>query len=309
MKVAIIGAGISGLYLAYKLAEKGQDVSLFEKEKEPGNKVCSGLFSERILEFIPESKSLIENEINSATLYFPRKKITIKFSRRFLVMNHSELDKLVFGLAKSAGAKMNFNQKISFLPEGYDRIIGCDGVSSFIRKEAGILPPKFNLGIQGLVQRSGKSDYVEIWPQNQGGFIWEIPRRNDTEYGILAKPELAKKLFEKFLADKNIKLEKKEAKMIPYGFKLPNNKSITLCGDAAGLTKPWSGGGVVWGLTAADMLLKYFPDFIRYKKEAERFFTPKIVFSRLAKFFVYFLGFNIPWFLPKNNKMESDFLR
>jgi len=56
MKVAIVGASVSGLYLAWKLSEKKNEVFVFERKEKVGGKVCSGLFSERIFEFIPESK-------------------------------------------------------------------------------------------------------------------------------------------------------------------------------------------------------------------------------------------------------------
>ena len=75
-----------------------------------------------------------------------------------------------------------------------------------------------------------------------------------------------------------------------------------------GLTKPWSGGGVIWSLFAANILLKNFPDFIKYQKEVKKFFLPKIILSKIAKKLVYFFGFKIPWLLPKNFKIEGDFL-
>ena len=56
MKVAIIGAGINGLYLGWKLSEKNHQVTVFERKKQIGESVvCSGLFSQRILDFIPQS--------------------------------------------------------------------------------------------------------------------------------------------------------------------------------------------------------------------------------------------------------------
>ncbi len=96
--------------------------------------------------------------------------------------------------------------------------------------------------------------------------------------------------------------------VVPQGFIVPKNSSTTLCGDAAGLTKPWSGGGVIWGLMAAEILLKNFPDFLKYKNRLKRIFLPRIIISKIGTKMVYFLGFNFPWLLPKNIKIEGDFL-
>lgn len=306
-KIAIIGAGICGLYLAWKLSEKGFEVTVFEKKKKIGKENCSGLFSERILDFIPESKDLIQNQIVKAYLHFPKKTIRLRFSKKFLVMSHQELDRLVAVSAERSGAKIILEKKIDFLPEAFDRIIGCDGALSQIRKLLKLKEPQFRLGIQGFVLKEDNSDFVETWP-TKFGFLWKIPRGKEIEYGIIEKRDRAKKLFDEFLKQKNIYLEKMSSALIPQGFIVSSNSRITLCGDSAGLTKPWSGGGVIWGLKACDILLKNFPDFLKYKKGLERSFLPRIVFSKLITRLVYFLGFNTPVFLPKNYKIESDFL-
>ncbi len=312
MKLAIIGAGINGLYLAKKLSERKINVTVFEKEKEIPKKACSGLFSERIFEFLPEAEKIIENKIDFAKIHFPKKEIEINFKKKFFVLDHYQLNKILFQSVKKK-VKIFFNFKVKpltilSLRKAFDKIIGCDGANSQVRKFLKLKEPEFYLGIQGfLACECVCANYVETWP-TKSGFIWKIPRGKEIEYGILEKPKEAKEIFEKFLKEKNLKLEREKLAIIPQGFSIPKQKDITLCGDSIGLTKPWSGGGVIWGLMAANLLLKNFPDFLEYRKEMKKFFLLNILFSKLTKKLIYFFGFNFPYFLPSKFKIDGDFL-
>lgn len=307
MQVAIIGAGINGLYLAWRLAQKNHQVTVFERKQKIGQEACSGLFSARILEFIPESKSLIKNKIDYTIIHFPRKTIKVKFSKPFFVMSHAELDKLVANLAQEAGAEIILNRNISETPKEFDRIIGADGPTSFLRKELNLKDPQFNLGVLGFNLKEDSSNYVETWALKKG-FIWKIPRKENIEYGILAPAKEANKILKDFLTKNNLDLKDLKAKVVPQGLILPKNKEITLAGDAIGLTKPWSGGGVIWQLTSDNILIDSFPDFEKYRKEVKRKMGRKLSFSKLVTSLIYFLGFKLPFFLPSEISMESDFL-
>jgi len=312
MKVAVVGAGITGLYLAWKLSEKGHQVTVFEKREKIGKEVCSGLFSQRILDFIPESKKLIKNQIEYCLIHFPKKTIRINFSRKFFVINHYDLDRLVAFLTERAGAKILLKYNVTrkdlvTLENDFEKVIGCDGTNSIVRRSLGLPELNYRLAIQGFIQKNDYLDFVETWP-TKSGFLWKIPRGRETEYGIIEKPHWAKKFFEEFLNKNNLSLERIKSAFISEGLIIPQNQNITLCGEAVGLTKPWSGGGVVWGVMAANILLKNFPNFLQYQKEVQKLFLPKIIFSKIAKKLVYFFGFNFPWVFPKEIKIEGDFL-
>jgi flavin-dependent dehydrogenase len=258
---------------------------------------------------------LVKNEINSCKIHFPKKTIFLYFKRRFFVFDRSEFDNLLKNLAENSGAKIFFNKNVShsdlqnFLKE-FDRILGCDGANSTVRDFLKLPKPKFYLGIRGITPPEyllGGENFVETWP-TKNGFLWKIPRGKETEWGVMEEPKFAKEIFEGFLKKQNLKLEKIESAIIPQGFIIPKNEKITLCGDATGLTKPWSGGGVIWGLMSANLLLKNFPDFLKYQKEVKRISSLNFTFSKLAKKLVYFFGFNFPHFLPKNFKIDGDFL-
>jgi flavin-dependent dehydrogenase len=311
-KVAVIGAGICGLYLARKLSQSGHQVTVFEKRGKIGKEACSGLFSERILKFIPESQKLIQNQIKSVLIHFPKRTLKVHFSKKFLVMSHLELDNLVAVLAEDSGAKIVLNYEVSksnftVLQKDFEKVIGCDGPNSVVRRILGFPDPNFRLAIQGFISRKDFGDSVEVWPKKQG-FLWKIPRGKETEYGVIAELTKTKGFLEDFLRKKGIKIKRVASGLVPQGFLLPSHSSVTICGDASGLTKSWSGGGVIWGLSAAEILLKNFPNFLKYKGEMKKFFLPKVILSKIAVRAVYFLGFNFPWILPKNIKMESDFL-
>ena len=312
MKIAIIGGGTCGLYLAWKLSEMTHKVTVFERKREIGKEVCSGLFSKRILDFFPQSEKLIQNNIRYVLIHFPKKEVRVDFSKNFFVMSHFELDNLIYRKAQEAGAKIVLNRNIKIkdlveIQKNFDKIIGSEGSFSIVRKSQNLSQEKCRLALLGFTPSVSKSDYVEAWPVKEG-FIWKIPRGEEIEYGIIGPKNQAQPMFEAFLEKNNICLKEKKSSFVSQGFALPCSQKITLCGEAAGLTKPWSGGGVIWGLTAADMLLESFPDFERYRKMVKQFFLPKIFFSKIVNNLVYFFGFRFPWIFPKRVKIESDFL-
>ena len=305
MKIAIVGGSISGFYLAWKLSPKNS-VTVFEQNKKIGKKSCSGLISERLWDFIPRNYKLIQNRINTSVIHLPKKQVRLDFKPKMLVINRPALDRYMASLARKAGANIIF-RKVEEMPKGYDFIIGCDGALSVVRKLLNLPDPKFRLGIKCIIKEKDGSREVHTWPIKQG-FAWRIPRRESVEYGVMASPERAKLEFTDFCLKNNINPETKFSGLIPQGLIVSNRRRIALCGDAAGLTKPHTGGGVIWGLISADILLKTFPVVKNYNRALKTFFNSKIFNIHLANKIGTFFGTNLPQILPESKTIDSDFL-
>jgi len=307
MKVAIIGGGICGLYLASKLGEK-EDVFLFERKQKIGNKACSSLVSERIFHFIPEAKKIVKHKINGVRLQFPSREIFINFKKDFFVFEREDLEDLLLLIAQKK-SKIFFSKEIKEIPEGFEKIIFADGAFSFSQKFLLRGFKKVYLGIQGFEEKEDFSQTTEVFP-TKNGFIWKIPRGQDREWGIVEKKEDAFKIFNHFLEEKEIKIREKRSSFISQGFLFPKRKEerYAIVGEARGLVKPWSFGGIIWGLNSCEILIKNFPDFLSYEKQIRKIFAFQILFSHFLKKIVYFAGFNFPFlFFLKNYEIDGDF--
>ena len=312
MKVAVLGGGVCGLYLASKLAKSGIETEVFEKNSLIGKNCCSGLFSERLFDYIPESRELVKNVISQCFIHFPKKTFRLAFKKKFYVIDHAKLDQMMARIAQKDTAVITLGKKIDqnaidSLNQKFDRIIGCDGALSATRNYLKLEKPSYSLGIQAFVDQIDETDYVETWT-TKNGFIWKIPRGENQEYGIMEHPATARRIFDLFIKEQGLEISNLRSALIPNGFALPDNKRITLCGDASGLTKPWSGGGVIWGLAQARILLKNFPDFLKYKNRADYYFIPEIAVAKIAKKIVYTAGFSVPNLLPINYRIDGDFI-
>ena len=71
MDVAIIGAGPAGNWLAYLLAKKGINCSVFEEHKKVGMPIqCTGIVTSAIGDIVPLKKSFIINHVKDAQIFF-----------------------------------------------------------------------------------------------------------------------------------------------------------------------------------------------------------------------------------------------
>ncbi|UCG95105.1 MAG: NAD(P)/FAD-dependent oxidoreductase [archaeon] len=289
----VCGAGPVGSYLAWRLSERGQKVLLLEEHKKIGEPLaCSGLVSRNLKGFLPGNffsgtEYIVEREIKGARLHTEKKTRTFK-SDQALVIDRLKLDKLMAKKAEKAGAELVTGARLFSFFESKNKVslyvksagfqnkrtkilAGCDGPLSVVRKNMGISPPNLLHGIFCYTNEKPDS-FVDLYFKKVPGFFaWRIPRREGTEYGLACKKN-AKKHFEKFSKKLKFSYKKVYSGLIPYGL-LPRvtTRRTFLCGDAASQVKPHTGGGLLYGLTAADVASSLIrpdePDMKSYERE------------------------------------------
>ena len=272
----IVGAGPVGSHLAEKMAEKGLEVLVIERSDEVGKPLaCSGHVSPDIWDFVPESsrERLYQNEIEGANFHTGsgREYSFYKDETVSYVIDRVELDKLKAEEAQKAGAEYRLKETVLDLEEKDNHVdvktdkgdykalmvAGCDGASSTVRGKVGLPEPdRFYQGILCFSDEDDFSEFVDVFLEVPEFFGWRIPRGDSVEYGAAVPPgenpqKWLDNVTEKFIGEK----ERRNvcAGAIPIG---PPEKvaseRIFLVGDAAAQTKPFTGGGILYGMRAAE---------------------------------------------------------
>jgi flavin-dependent dehydrogenase len=259
----------------------GYRVVVLEEDSEIGKPLkCSGLISRNIKKFFPEIEGwgVIENEVDFAVLHSKRSEMVLKKKRAAYVIDRAKFDKKLSGLLES-DVRLNCKVEGTRIKGGRievltknknfecEMVIGCDGPGSIVGKFAG--QRETVKGLIGIVDERDYSKNVDLYFNKtflKDGFFWKIPRGKTIEYGMWGKYAKFQDM-EKFFGVRNYK---KFAGIIPVK---PVRKSyrerMLLIGDAAGQVKPWSGGGVIYGMTCAKIAAKVIEKAFRFNDFSE----------------------------------------
>lgn len=290
--VIVVGAGPAGLHFA-KNCEKDLDVLVLEEHKEIGKPVqCSGLISSNLAERVRISREFVEHRVKGAILHSPsgEKVFLSKKGIAAYVIDRGKFDawlskqttsEIMLGTAaKNVKVRNGFVEiKTNKGTVKSKMLIGCDGPNSVVAKTFNAKPREFIKGVLAMVPEKDSSPRVELWFNKNlspDGFLWRIPRAGRVEYGMFSADANFKKV-EKFF---KLKRHELGGGVIPLGPPKTFFNRTMLIGDAAAQVKPWSGGGVVYGLTCAEIAAKvaiqafeagdFSEDFLRKYEELWR---------------------------------------
>ncbi|MFU8867527.1 geranylgeranyl reductase family protein [Natronococcus sp.] len=276
----VVGVGPAGARFARRAAERGHDVLALEQGTIGTPLACSGHVSTDIWSVTGECarEELLQNEIHGARFHVggPRSDAYPFYKREVAsnVIDRVGLDRHLADLAREAGADVREHHSVTSVTERRDRVevvasgpdgpttfqakmvAGCDGPRSRVRQELGLPEPDELLhGVLAFSEESDHEDFVDVHLTPPTFFAWRIPRGEaGVEYGLAAPPGVeVTKHFEELIDGYEIDVAHRCSGAIPIG---PADRVTSrrgfLIGDAAAQTKPFTGGGILYGTTAAD---------------------------------------------------------
>lgn len=276
--VAIVGAGAVGSFLAYHLAKNGFKTVVIEKKSYIGGKVCGGLVSPRVIE-LTDTEAVVR-EIRGADIVFPDKTwVRINGGKTYgYVIDRDAFDSQLADKAMGEGAiyKLGFNvndidTNLVYGPEKieFEYLVGADGARSTVAR-------RFNMGTVGYIHaiqgecaewdgEAGRVKVVLDAMLTPGFFSWFIPYGSKAKIGLGSTAGGLRHKFNRFMASNNIAVENIRGGIIPIGMRRFYKGNIALIGDAAGMVKATSGGGLYLGLSAAKLLAENFDDWSKYR--------------------------------------------
>ena len=276
----VVGAGPAGARFARRAADGGADVLLLEQGSIGEPLACSGHVSTDVWDFTPDGarERLLQNEIRGARFHVggPGSTAYPFYSDDVVsnVIDRVGLDRCLADAAREAGADVRDGHTVTDVVEEADHIrvvastgngtarfhakmvAGCDGPTSRVRTALGIADPDELLhGVLAFDDEHDTGDFVDVHLTVPRFFAWRIPRGEaGVEYGLAAPPgDAVRAMFDAFTAAYEVETDHFCSGAIPIG---PPD-SVTshrgfLIGDAAAQTKPFTGGGICYGMTAAD---------------------------------------------------------
>jgi geranylgeranyl reductase family protein len=283
--VAVIGAGPAGSITAARLASRGHDVVLLEEHVEVGQPVhCTGLLGFDAFDEFALPHSVIVGIAGAARFWSARgDSVTIRSDRaRAAVIDRGALDALLAGWAVRAGAELRTGARVDRIAVSPGAVhidvrgesapfaarvcvLAC-GANYRLHRSLGLGPPSAFLQsaqLETTFPAMAPSDVEVQFGRGvaPGGFAWLVPfRRGDTSFariGLMTETRSRDRFrdFVRALAARAgadpVAIASPRCRMLPLA---PVARTyadrVVAVGDAAGLVKPTTGGGIYYGLVS-----------------------------------------------------------
>lgn len=270
--VVVVGAGPTGSTAARICAKSGLSTLIIEEQAHVGYPVqCAGLLSMHAFQECEVSSSSVLNKVSGADIRAGNSRCSFNARKTMAyVVDRGALDREMALHCADAGAEIQLKtiaKKVSRATRTlqvtglygtetihYSMLIAADGPRSMISRSLGIpRAPVYLSGLQCDVQHDMERDQVQIFPNASPDFFaWMIPlEKGHARIGLCGVRDVRNR-FCTFIRPYQDQCTHFVSGTIPLGtIKRTYDDHILICGDAAAMAKPTSGGGVYTGCRSA----------------------------------------------------------
>ena len=298
----IVGAGPIGGYLAQKLAEDNLRVLILEEHSEIGRPFqCAGLVNPKAMASVGLLETVL-TPIWGARIYSPEGTL-VEIGQKNKVRTWSVCRKLfdeaVVIQSIKSGADIWLSSKPVNLKIGEEKveieistpngiknlttkvICGADGAHSWVRRKLKMGRPKetmigMQIEVAGYEGKEGKLDMYTGSDISPGFFAWVIPSGETARVGVWSQTKYigeksCEDLLNELMRNSRWSYKFKDCKevgrfvgSVPSGIlKSTTSTRVALFGDAAGICKPTTGGGIGPGFAHIDLIAEDFANLIK----------------------------------------------
>lgn len=285
LDVAVIGGGPGGLHAATLLSSAGFDVTLFEEHNEIGQPVhCTGVLADDAFREFNLSRASILNTLSTARFVSPAG-FEVSYTTPSIeahVVDRRLLDRTIAQQAADAGVRLSAGRRVRNLEpaaggmrieiDGADAVqaravvLAC-GASYGMQRRFGLGMPTVSLNSAQLEVPARRGGDVEVYFGRDwapGGFAWTVPVTRPTgafvRVGLMCQGD-ATVFFRQFVnrvaASWGIPIQlvgEPRRRLLPLSTLSRTFASrMLVVGDAAGLVKPTTGGGIYYSLVSATL--------------------------------------------------------
>ncbi len=285
LDVAIIGGGPAGMSAAQALAAQGWAVAVFEEHDAIGSPVhCTGVLAEDVVRTLDLPSSVVLNPLSTVRFVAPAGH-SFDFttaSTEAVVIDRAAFDAALTVRARAAGATVVCGRRAVAVDQAAEgvtisfadgdavtaraAVLACGANYAFQRRLGMGLPSTFLQSAQ-LELPADRLQDVEIHFGSEiapHGFAWAVPvQRSSGSYvriGVMADGD-AGVFFSRILArvrdQWGVAAEDDPAprrKMLPLGsVRRSYADRVVAVGDAAGLVKPTTGGGIYYSVVSGEI--------------------------------------------------------
>lgn len=274
--VAVVGAGTAGLIVARDLARMQVPVTVYDQKERLGHPAAaSGIVSIRGLDSLGiDYRKAITNTLYGADIHAGREVLSVRSERPVAqVLDRQTLNGICHDECVASGGNVVKGKRIDDerIDEMHGRsvIVGADGAVSSVARHFGMGPAgrcvmTYKAEYSAAVEDTGK---VEMFFDNgvtPGFFGWTCPKGAgvlEVSVGIGPGRGNSKEAFDRFAGTPYIRSMLKDSRLLSAHASLipiqgarrivDEANEVLLVGDAAGQVKASTGGGIVFGGSAA----------------------------------------------------------